>query len=583
MSTNDWKDISVRKKEEQLSRIPPSYHLPLTPTDDVTNYLSEVRRCGLLTEQEISITEVYDATALAAAIRKRELRVVDVTQAFCKRAAIAHQFTNCLTEILFEEALDRARFLDAHLDSGKTPLGPLHGVPVSLKDTFKIKGYDASIGLAARCFQPADENSVLVDLLLKAGAVLYCKTNVPQTLVALDSHNNIFGRTINPLHTALTAGGSSGGEGALLAMRGSVLGVGTDVGGSIRIPSMCHGLYGLKPSCQRIPYAGQEEGQKPAASKVSISASAGPIARSMRDIDLFFTAISKQKPWEHDPDVIPSPWTPLSTPTPDRTTKKTLTIGVVRTDGITTPHPPISNLLTEVATTLSHSNKLTLVELNLAPLLSQCQPLVNALLSIEGANHAFDLLESFNEPLSPWLQPRLRRKPPGNLDKARELQARRTQLQKQFLDVWKTGSSSSSSSSSSGGVNEIDALICPVAPHPVPPIDTWNSVNYTAAFNLLDLPAGVLPVRTFSTRDLRGEMESSGVPVGSWDKYNRSLWTNFNRKVYMDSPLCIQVVAPRLQEEKLVHIMSVVDSILHRDAPSGEFDRGKNKTSSAKL
>ena len=130
--------------------------------------------------------------------------------------------------------------------------------------------------------------------------------------MALDSHNNIFGRTINPLNTAVTAGGSSGGEGALIAMRGSILGVGTDVGGSIRIPAMCDGTFGIKPSWERIPYAGQEGGALPGASKVGIPASAGPLAHSMRDIELFFSAVSAQQPWTTDADVVPLPWTPSS-------------------------------------------------------------------------------------------------------------------------------------------------------------------------------------------------------------------------------------------------------------------------------
>jgi amidase len=115
-------------------------------------------------------------------------------------------------------------------------------VPISLKDTFKIRGTDSSIGIAGLAFKPAESNSALVDILLGAGAVLYCKTNVPQTLMALDSDNWLFGRLRNPRNGDVTAGGSSGGEGALIAMRGSVLGVGTDVGGSIRIPAMCNGL-----------------------------------------------------------------------------------------------------------------------------------------------------------------------------------------------------------------------------------------------------------------------------------------------------------------------------------------------------
>ena len=161
--------------------------------------------------------------------------------AFCKRAAIAHQLTNCLTEIFFDDALVRAKFLDEEYARTSKMLGPLHGVSISLKDTFKVRGYDASIGIASLAENPAQENSLLVDVLLQQGAVLYCKTNVPQMLIALDSDNNVFGRVLNLRNRHVTAGGSGGGEGALIALRGSVLGVGTDIGGSIRIPAMCNG------------------------------------------------------------------------------------------------------------------------------------------------------------------------------------------------------------------------------------------------------------------------------------------------------------------------------------------------------
>jgi amidase len=200
-----------------------------------------------------------------------------------QRAAIAQQLVSCLTEIMFNDALKRAAELDAHLAAGKEPIGPLHGLPVSLKDSIKVKGYDATIGYAALCFKPSPENAIIVDTLLAAGAVIYVKTNIPQTMMALDSHNNIFGRTLNPINpNAISAGGSSGGEGALLALRGSILGVGTDIGGSIRIPAMCHGLFGVKPSWQRIPYTNIEGGAPPGSSKLGIATSAGPFAHSMR-------------------------------------------------------------------------------------------------------------------------------------------------------------------------------------------------------------------------------------------------------------------------------------------------------------
>ncbi|KAF2011126.1 amidase [Aaosphaeria arxii CBS 175.79] len=539
-----WQIIAKKKKDEQYSRLPTEWLLNSSPSPDVRTYIDIPRKSGILSQEELRITEEFDATALAEAIRRKELKCVDVTKAFCKRAAIAHQLTNCLTEILFDEALSRAKELDAHLAAGKSPLGPLHGVPVSLKDTFKIKGYDASIGIAALAFNPATENSVLVDALLKAGAVLYCKTNVPQTLMALDSHNNTFGRTLNPFNTLVTAGGSSGGEGALLGMRGSVLGVGTDVGGSIRIPAMCNGTLGLKPSWQRISYAGQEGGTLPAIAKLGIPASAGPLAHSARDIELFFKALAEQKSWEQDPDVLPSPWNTLSS-----TSGRKLRIGVVRRDGVIEPHPPIARLLDEVASKMRHAG-IEVVEMDITPIFSQCQSLANSLFGIEGGNAMFDLLESANEPLSPWLSTRLRRKEPLSLEKVRQLHAKKTELQTKFLKIWKDATG-----------QEIDALITPVAPHPVPPIDRWNGVSYTSSFVLLDYPAGTVPVRFFERADMQGELPNTK-PLGSWDKANRELWNNVDRETYLGTPLCVQVVAPKLEERKLCEAMAAIETAI---------------------
>jgi len=376
--------------------------------------------------------------------------------------------------------------------------------------------------------------------------------------MALDSHNNIFGRTINPLNTRVTPGGSSGGEGALLGMRGSILGVGTDVGGSIRIPAMCNGTYGIKPSWERVPYAGQEGGMLPGTTKVGIPASAGPLAHSVRDMELFFQAVAEQQPWRVDPDVIPLPWNPSR--------KKKMRIGIVRRDGVIEPHPPVANVLDDVKLSLQNSG-VEVVEMDISPLFSQCQSLANALFGVEGGNNIFDLLESFDEPLSPWLQTRLKRKPAMDLLKVRDLHGKREALRTKFLEIWKDAK------------GEIDAFICPVAPHPVPPVDRYNGVSYTSTFVLLDYPAGIVPVRTFSESDLKGEME--GEVLGSWDKANRELCkschstnyqasgliaigTNIDRSVYLNTPLCVQVVAPKLEEEKLCLAMRVIDDALNK-------------------
>jgi amidase len=132
-----------------------------------------------------------------------------------------------------------------------------------------------------------EEDSVLTTLLRKAGAVFYVKTSVPQTLMVCETVNNIIGRTTNPRSKKWSCGGSSGGEGAMVGLRGGVIGVGTDIGGSIRIPSAFNFLYGIRPSHGRMPYgkmANSMEGQETVHSVV------GPIAHSAQG--MWMTAAS---------------------------------------------------------------------------------------------------------------------------------------------------------------------------------------------------------------------------------------------------------------------------------------------------
>ncbi|KAJ5187622.1 hypothetical protein N7449_010616 [Penicillium cf. viridicatum] len=117
-----------------------------------------------------------------------------------------------------------------------------------------VKGEAATLGFV----KYLTENSPTVDMLLEGGAVLYCKTNVPQGLFSSEGENNVFGVTMNPHKLTLGAAGSSSGEGSLVGFRGSPLGVGTDIGGSIRTPSHVSGCYGFKPTANRIPFAGQQ-------------------------------------------------------------------------------------------------------------------------------------------------------------------------------------------------------------------------------------------------------------------------------------------------------------------------------------
>lgn len=377
-------------------------------------------------------------------------------------------------------------------------------MPVSLKDSFNVTGFDSSIGIANLTGKPAKENALLVDILLEQGAVLYCKTNIPQTLMALDSDNNVFGRVLNPRNKLATAGGSSGGEGALVAMRGGVLGVGTDVGGSIRIPAMCGGLYGIKPSAERIPYVGQENGSRKGASNIGLPASVGPIAVSLRDCELFLKTVSDARPWERDPSLAYGLWSEQGS-----IERKPL-LGVIRQDGLITPLPPVSKALDETVRSL-RSSGLEVIEID-APAFKKCQSLANKFFGIDGGNRMFDLLEATKEPLTTWLSTRLRRRTPISLDRLVDIHAQKVELETEMLKIWRDPRTG----------RQIDAFICPVAPHPVPPIDRWNGVSYTSSFVLLDYPAGTLPVRDFREEDLNCVLSDSK-PLGSWDKINREL------------------------------------------------------------
>ncbi|KXT17834.1 hypothetical protein AC579_5339 [Pseudocercospora musae] len=214
--------------------------------------------------------------------------------------------TKCLTEIFFEEAIARAKELDREQSSSPDRLlGPFQRPPISPKDSFRSPGYDSTTGIVCWAFQPDDDYSALPKLWLDRGAVLYRKTNVPQTMMTADSDNNL-GRTPNPANSRLTAGGSSGGEGALIGLRGCVWGMGTDIAGSIRIPSIADGIFGFRPSGSVVPYGGQKSPAKPGMP--GSAPVAGPIATSIRACEDFKKTIMEAQPWKYDPTCLHLNW-----------------------------------------------------------------------------------------------------------------------------------------------------------------------------------------------------------------------------------------------------------------------------------
>lgn len=234
-----------------------------------------------------------DIAGITSGIKAGRWTSTQVLCAYVRAARRAHLRTNCLSEVFIDMALKRAAELDAHFAKTGELVGPLHGVPISMKDTFLVKGVRTTLGFSTWIPKPADAtSSSVVAICEHLGAVLYVKTNIPQTMMTFESINPVFGRTLNPYSPDHTSGGSSGGESAIVACDGSVAGFGTDIAGSLRIPSHHAGIYTVKPSPGRWSYNNLCDFGK---GFESVKAVAGPMCRTAADVETLFIEVARQQ------------------------------------------------------------------------------------------------------------------------------------------------------------------------------------------------------------------------------------------------------------------------------------------------
>lgn len=273
-------------------------------------------------------------------VHKNIIKPIDILRAYGKVAIKAHEKTNCLTEIMLPEAEEWAE----HQVNLK---GPLAGIPVSLKDSINVGGFDTSLGYSCNTGKPMHDGS-MVRLLKEAGAVPFVKTNVPITLLSFESANDVWGRTKNPHNPKYSPGGSSGGEGALLALGGSRIGIGSDVAGSVRAPAHYSGCYSLRCSIGRWPKNGintSMPGQEGVPSVFS------PMARTLNDLTYFTRSFIQMKPWRYDHTVHPLEWRESQETAAKE--KKRFRVGVMRDDGVVTPSPACARALQKVIAALN--------------------------------------------------------------------------------------------------------------------------------------------------------------------------------------------------------------------------------------
>lgn len=247
--------------------------------------------------------QLLDASAatIAAAIRNRQISAADVMRGYLARIEAINPQLNAIVQVAADRALDAAESADDALARGEQ-IGPLHGVPMTIKDSFDTAGVVSSWGSVGRSNYVPSEDATIVARLRAAGAILVGKTNTPEFTYAFETDNRVYGYTRNPYNLERSPGGSSGGAAAAVAAAMVPFDIGTDTGGSIRVPSHMCGIAGIKPTSGRVPRTGHAV---PPGSLVDPLTQIGPMARFVEDLGLILPIISG--PDGRDPFVYPVP------------------------------------------------------------------------------------------------------------------------------------------------------------------------------------------------------------------------------------------------------------------------------------
>ncbi|KAJ7193376.1 general amidase [Mycena pura] len=566
-----WQQIASDKKARQLDTVPRDWLAPNVPPATQLNVFDFPQKSGVLSPLDLEITETPVSTLLSN-LGSSKWSALQVTTSFYKRAIVAQQLTNCLTEIFVDRALSRAKSLDEHLEKTGQVVGVLHGLPISVKDQLNIKGLESTIGYVSWVGQYAEENSVLIDILESLGAVPFVKTNVPQTLMWPETFNHIFGRTCNPHNRSLTSGGSSGGEGALVALKGSPLGVGSDMGGSIRIPSGFCGVYGLRPSYNRIPYAGCVNSLEGEDSILSVL---GPLCNTLDGITTFFKAILSKQPWLKDPLVIRKRWSEDEYNLIDHGNGQKLCFAIMWDNGVIVPDPPVRRGLEITKRALLAAGHQVI----------DWQPYKqNEIISTVNAIWNAGASEDYNTATTPSGEPviasmgllpegeetELQFRPINAGTSAFELwqvQKKKRDLRQEYLKHWED------TISQTGTGRPVDAIISPMAPYTAPPHGLNWTAEYTMWCNLLDYSAVIIPVSKvdqsldvkrprseFYTKEDRDNYEKCALlPYASMDLTDPQ---KDHPATHENAPISIQVIGRTMEEEAILAMSKVVDEAL---------------------
>ena len=504
-----------------------------------------------------SITQL-SASALATKIKAGELSAQEVTEAHIQRIEEVNGKLNAVVIPLFDQARAQAKEADQRQRLGE-PLGPLHGVPVTIKEQYRVAGTQVTLGAQNMIGNTYQDEGPLVTALRDAGTIILGKTNIIQTLAGMESDNRVYGRSNNPWNLDRSPGGSSGGEASIVAAGGSALGIAGDYGGSTRVPAHMCGLYGLKPTTGRLsnddfPPDLLDVGQE------TVIPQPGPIARCVADIRLAMEvfAATSQNP-THDL-VPPVPW-----PNPDDVKVENLRVGFYTDNGYFPASPSLRRAVEEAAKALKERgasivpfippNPKETIRLFLGAvsagggsgyqrLLGKEKPIpqvaglfqglgtppkilkfIASMMARRGQNHLAYIMECMGA---------------RSAEAYWEISAARSQHRVDFLQEMEDGG--------------VDVILCP--PYALPAVThgstehLFPAMSYGLAYNIIGAPAGVAPI----TKVHPGE-ESDRV-VG------KDLADITAQQVEQGSaglPVGVQVVARHWREDIVLAVMSVLE------------------------
>ncbi|MBN1579474.1 MAG: amidase [Anaerolineae bacterium] len=430
------------------------------------------------------MSEWIDASAvtLAKAIRAREVSSRDVVEACLARIEQVNARLNAVVQIDAESALLQARQADDELARGQVR-GPLHGVPMTIKDSLDTAGMVTTAGSKGRAGFVPKNDATVVSRLRAAGAILIGKTNTPELTLAYETDNLVYGRTNNPYDLSRTSGGSSGGAAAIVAAGGSPFDIGSDTGGSIRVPAHFNGIAGIRPTSGRVPRTGH---MPPPGGAMEALTQLGPLARTVQDLIVILPIIAGID-WR-DPAIVP-----IALSDPGEVDLAGLSVAFHTDNGIATPVPEIRATVEAAARALDGAG-LAVVRAR-PPGIEQAAPLWSEWITADGGAGIRALLQmcGTDEP-HPWTQRLIDHARAGQITVAEfgGLLARLDMFRSQMLSF----------------IQQHDLILCPVSAHPALPhgaaVENVLYFSYTFTYNLTGWPAVVVPVGA----------TAEGLPIG---------------------------------------------------------------------